>query len=885
METKYIYFFGGGIADGKAELKDILGGKGANLAEMSRMGIPVPPGFTITSEVCNFYFHNDKSYPKELKHQVAENLARIEKLMGAKFGDEENPLLLSVRSGARISMPGMLKTILNLGLNENTVHGLARNTNNERFAYDSHRRFVQIYANVVLGVEWEVLEKFLERKKQEKGFHLDTELTTEDLKDIIKEIKNKTKEVRGKECPSNPYVQLWGAISAIFESWHNPAAIAYREANDIPHEWGTAVNIQAMVFGNMGDRSGAGVVFSRDPSTGERKLFGEFMRNAQGEDIVAGIRTPQPIGDLAEFMPQCYEELSDISQRLERHFKDLQDIEFTIQDGKLWVLQTRAGKRTAQASVKAAIDMVREKLISGKEALCYITPADIEQLLHPTLDPTAEKEVIATGLPASPGVASGKIIFDPEELAQLTREDSSNFILVRNETSADDFPGISVAAGVLTARGGITSHAAVVARGMGKSCIVGATAINIDQGREEFIVGNKVFRKGDYITLDGAKGEVIAGKLPIIASKPSRDLEELLVWTDLAKRLKVMANADNPQDVKRAREFGAEGVGLCRTEHMFFQADRIYYFRRAILAEDSRAREKALEKLLPMQQMDFLAIFEEMEGLPITVRLLDPPLHEFLPLPYAAEDLKALSKRLGTPFGKLREKVGELQESNPMLGHRGCRLGITSPEIYQMQVRAIMEAACELSKKGFRVFPEIMLPLIGHIEELKFFRDLVVNTCEKVRGEMKAEGLSYQIGIMIELPRAALIADELAKFADFFSFGTNDLTQMALGISRDDDGTFMPSYLKKEIFRLDPFISLDEQGVGELIKIAVERGRKTKPDLKIGVCGEHGGDPKSIEFFHKLGLDYVSCSPYRVPVARLAAAKVAVNATGLSFKS
>jgi pyruvate,orthophosphate dikinase len=878
MGTEYVYFFGGGTADGSAELRDTLGGKGANLAEMSRMGIPVPPGFTITSEVCDFYFHNNKSYPKELEHQVDANLAKIERLMGTKFGDGENPLLLSVRSGARVSMPGMLKTIPNLGLNENTVRGLAKNTNNERFAYDSYRRFIQTYANIVLRVEWEVLEKILERRKQQKGFHLDTELTTEDLKEIIEEMKNKAKEVTGKECPSDPYAQLWGAISAIFESWHNPTATAYRKVNSIPHEWGTAVNVQAMVFGNMGDRSGAGVVFSRDPSTGERKVFGEFMRNAQGEDIVAGIRTPQPISDLAEFMPQCYKELSDISQRLERHFKDLQDIEFTIQDGKLWVLQTRSGERTAQASVRVAIDMVREKLISGKQALSYITPSDVEQLLHPTLDPTIEKEVIATGLPASPGVASGKIIFDPQELAQLAREGGDNFILVRSETSADDFPGMSVAAGVLTARGGITSHAAVVARGMGKSCVVGATAINIDEVREEFIVGNKVFRKGDFVTLDGTKGEVIAGQLPSTALKPSRDLEELLVWTDLAKRLKVMANADNPQDAKLARDLGAEGVGLCRTEHMFFRPDTIDHFRRIIIAEDGGVKQEALEKLLPIQRADFLQIFEQLEGLPVTVRLLDPPLHEFLPLPYAEDELKALSKRLSTPFGKLRQKVAELHESNPMLGHRGCRLGITSPEIYQMQVRAVMEAAYELTKKGLRVFPEIMLPLIGHVEELKFLRDLVVDTCERVRGEKEAEGLAYEVGIMIELPRAALIADELAKFADFFSFGTNDLTQMALGISRDDAGTFMPSYLKKGLFGGDPFISLDEQGVGELIKIAVEKGRKIKPGLKIGVCGEHGGDPKSIEFFDKVGLDYVSCSPYRVPVARLAAARVAVLA-------
>ena len=879
METKYVYFFGGGIADGKAELKDILGGKGANLAEMSRMRIPVPPGFTITSEVCNLYFHNNKSHLKELEHQIEENLAKIEKIIGAKFGDEGNPLLLSVRSGARISMPGMMDTILNIGLNENTVRGLAKGTSNERFAYDSYRRFIQMYGKIVMGMQGEVFEKLLEDEKERKGLTLDTELSADGLKNLIERMKNEIKEVSGKECPSDPYMQLWGAISAVFQSWNTPRAIAYREANDIPPEWGTAANIQTMVFGNMGNRSGAGVVFSRDPSTGEKKLFGEFMCNAQGEDIVAGIRTPQPISALAELMPQCYQELSDISQRLERHFKDLQDIEFTIQDGKLWILQTRAGKRTAQAGVKIAIDMVREKLISRKEALHYIAPEDIEQLLHPTLDSTAEKEVIATGLPASPGVASGKIIFDPEELAQLAREGGDDFILVRNKTSADDFPGIRAAAGVLTTTGGITSHAAVVTRGMGKTCIVGASGISISDVREEFIVGNRIFRKGDYITLDGTEGEVLSGKLPVIAPRPGRDFEELLVWTDLAKRLKVMANADTPQDAKLARDFGAEGVGLCRTEHMFFQPDRIDHFRRVIIAEESGAKEKALEELLLIQRTDFGQIFAQMEGLPVTIRLLDPPLHEFLPPPHAEDELKALSQRLGIPFGKLREKVTELHESNPMLGHRGCRLGITSPEIYQIQVRAVIEAACELSKKGFRVFPEIMLPLIAHVEELKFLRELVVNTCEKVKMEKEAEGLAYKVGIMIELPRAALIADELAKFADFFSFGTNDLTQMALGISRDDAGTFMPSYLKREILRLDPFISLDEKGVGELIKIAVERGRKTKPDLKIGVCGEHGGDPKSIEFFHKVGLDYVSCSPYRVPVARLTAARIALELT------
>ncbi len=875
METKWVYFFGGGKADGKAELNDTLGGKGAGLAEMANMGIPVPPGFTITSEACSYYFKN-KAYPEGLEAQVRENLGKIEELVGARFGDEENPLLVSVRSGARVSMPGMMETVLNLGLNDKTVRGLARRTNNERFAYDSCRRFIQTWANVVMGMNGKILEKVLEEKKWERALRWDTELSTEDLKEIIAKMENKVKEVAGRECVSDPYEQLWEAISAVFESWNNPAAMAYREANDIPDDWGTAVNVQAMVFGNMGDRSGTGVVFSRDPSTGERKLFGEFMRNAQGEDIVAGVRTPQPISDLEKLMPQCYRELWDISQRLERHFKDLQDIEFTIQDEKLWILQTRAGKRAAQAGVKVAIDMVREKLIGAKEAFRYISPEDVEQLLHPTLDPTAEKEIIATGLPASPGVASGKIMFDPEELAELAREDG-DYILVRNETSADDFPGIRAAKGVLTARGGITSHAAVVTRGMGKSSIVGAAAITIDEGRDEFVVGNKVFRKGDYITLDGAKGEVMSGKLPVIAPRPSSELEELLVWTDLAKSLKVMANADNPQDAKLARDFGAEGIGLCRTEHMVFQPDRIDYFRKAILAEEATTREEALKKLWSMCRPDFVEIFQQMEGLPVTVRLLDPPLHEFLPLPYAEDELKALSKRLGIPFGKLRAKAGELHESNPMLGHRGCRLGITSPEIYECGVRAIMEAACELNEKGLRIFPEIMLPLVAHAEELKFLRDLVVNVCEKIKREWAAEELTYEVGVMIELPRAALIADELAKYADFFSFGTNDLTQTALGISRDDAGTFMPTYLKGEIFTFDPFISLDESGVGELIRIAVERGRKTKPNLKIGICGEHGGDPRSIEFFDRVGLDYVSCSPYRVPVARLAAAQTAVQ--------
>ena len=877
METKYVYFFGSGKSDGKAELRDILGGKGANLAEMANMGIPVPPGFTIASEACNFYFSNNKTHPEELKPQVDEALARIAEIMGKKFGGEQKPLLLSVRSGARVSMPGMMDTILNIGLNENTVRGLAKQTKNPDFAYDSYQRFIQMYGKTVLGIPGEAFDKAQEEERNQKGLSPDTELSADDLKGLIERMKVILKEKTGAECPSNPSEQLWKAIYAIFESWNTPRAIAYRAVHNIPDTWGTAVNVQTMVFGNMGDKSGTGVVFSRDPSTGEKKLFGEFMRNAQGEDIVAGTRTPQPVGDLAKLMPTCYTELSNIARRLERHFKDLQDIEFTIEEGKLWILQTRSGKRTAQAAVKVAMDMVREKLIGGKEALSYITPDDIEQLLHPTADSTVAKEVIATGLPASPGVASGKIIFDPQELVRLGKEDGGDFILVRNETSADDFPGINVATGLLTARGGITSHAAVVTRGMGKTCVVGASAINIDETREEFIVRNKIFRKGDYITLDGNKGEVIAGKLPIIAAKPSRDLEELLVWTDLAKRLKVMVNADNAQDARLARELGAEGLGLCRTEHMFFQPDRIDHFRRVILAEEASERASALDKLLPIQRAEFQQIFEQMEGLPVTIRLLDPPLHEFLPLPYAEDELLILAKRLGIPFGRLRERVGGMHESNPMLGHRGCRLGITSPEIYRMQARAIMEAACELKKEGSIVLPEIMLPLIAHVQELEFLKGIMIDTCEKVKKEMDAEDLSYKIGIMIELPRAALIADRLAELADFFSFGTNDLTQATLGISRDDHGTFMPVYLDKGIFKSDPFISLDENGVGELIKTTVEKGRSANPNLKIGICGEHGGDPKSIEFFNKVGLDYVSCSVYRVPVARLAAARASIS--------
>lgn len=876
MTAKYVYFFGDGKADGKAESNDILGGKGANLAEMSKMGIPVPPGFTITTEVCSFYFAHNKTYPEDLRSQVEEGIAKIEQAIGAKFGDEKAPLLLSVRSGARVSMPGMMETILNLGLNESACNGLAEKTQNKWFALDTYRRFIQMYGEIAMGIDGEVFERILEAKKIEKGVRLDTQLTTEDLEDVAQRFKKRVKESSGKEFTSDPWEQLWGAISAVFESWDNPKATAYREMNQIPYSWGTAVDVQAMVFGNMGEDSGTGVAFSRDPSTGEKGLWGEFLPNAQGEDIVAGIRTPRPISRLEELSPQCSQELAEVSQRLERHFKEMQDIEFTIQKGKLWILQTRAGKRTPQAAIKMAMDMVRERLISGKEIFDRIKPEDLEQVLHPVLDPNAEKEVIAKGLPASPGVASGKVIFDPQELVQLAGK-GGDFILVREETSADDIRGIDAASGVLTMRGGITSHAAVVARGMGKCAVVGCGDIHIDREKEEFRAGNRIFRKGDLITIDGSSGEVMVGRLPVISQRLGDEFKELMIWTDMVKRLKVKANVDNPKDAALAREFGAEGIGLCRTEHMFFQADRIDFFRQVILLDDVEERKEVLAKLISIQRDDFLGIFREMEGFPVTIRLLDPPLHEFLPLPYAADELEALAKRISLPLGKLKDKVQSLREFNPMIGHRGCRLGITFPEIYEMQVRAIIEASGELIKQGHNVFPQIMLPFISYVGEIEFLRKLVIDTAEQVKREKGIELLDYKIGVMIELPRAALAADEIAPLVDFFSFGTNDLTQTTLGISRDDAATFLPLYLENHIFEHDPFVTLEETGVGELIRVAVERGRKANPGLEIGICGEHGGDPESISFFHQMGLDYISCSPYRVPVACFAASQAAVR--------
>lgn len=873
---KYVYFFGGDNTEGKASLRDLLGGKGANLAEMARMGIPVPPGFTIIADVCSIYRSSNKSYPEEIRAQVGEALERLEEIFGAKFGNDENPLLVSVRSGARVSMPGMMDTILNLGLSDASVCGLAKQTGDERFAYQSYQRLIEMYGNVTMGIDRPTLEEVISRKKRERGITLDIELTVEDQKEIVDGLKAKIKEVTSSEFPQDTEQQLWEAISAVFESWNTPRAVDYRNINKIPNDWGTAVNVQAMVFGNMGDDSGTGVLFSRDPGTGEKGLFGEFLLNAQGEDVVAGTRTPQNIKELGRALPECYQELNNISCKLEQHFRDMQDIEFTIQKGKLWILQTRIGKRTAQAAIKIAVDMTEERLIQRTQALQRIDPGQIEQVLHATLDPSAQKEVIARGLPASPGTASGKILFDPDEVVELSKE-NGDFILVRDETSADDVRGINAARGVLTTRGGVTSHAAVVARGMGRCCIVGCSDIHIDWGKEQFVASNRIFTKGDIITLNGSTGEVLVGEVPTIPPQLGVEFEELMVWEDLTKRLGVMANADNAADAKLARSFGAEGIGLCRTEHMFFQADRIDHFRKVILAEGKEEKEEALADILPIQKVDFNDIFREMEGLPVTIRLLDPPLHEFLPSPYDKEQLESLANRLNMPFRKLEEKVLQLREFNPMLGNRGCRLGITSPEVYEMQVRAIMEAAYELIGQGVSVFPEIMLPLIAHVEELKLLKELVVDTCEQVRQERQATETIYRLGVMIELPRAALIADELAKLVDFFSFGTNDLTQTTFGISRDDGGAFLPLYLEKGIFTSDPFASLDETGVAELIKIGFDRGRKANPELKVGICGEHGGEPKSIRFFHQIGLDYVSCSPYRVPVARLAASQAALR--------
>ena len=889
---KYVYFFGNGKAEGNAGMKELLGGKGAGLAEMTNLGIPVPPGFTITTEVCRLFYEKGDGYPDGLGIQVEEALTKVEDIMGKRFGDKDNPLLLSVRSGARVSMPGMMDTVLNLGLNDETVQGLIKQSGNERFAYDSYRRFVQMYGDVVLGLkpekqdEADPFEEILEAKKRKKGVELDTELNANDLKELVGQFKALIKKRLDIDFPEDPNEQLWGAIGAVFKSWNNERAITYRKLHDIPHTWGTAVNVQSMVFGNMGEDSATGVAFTRDPSTGEKRFYGEFLVNAQGEDVVAGIRTPQPIniaqkgdGDLPsleEVMPDIYKQLVEVYQRLEHHYKDMQDIEFTIERGRLWLLQTRTGKRTVRAAIKIAVDMVEEGLIDRETAVLRVDPNQLDQLLHPNLDPLAKKHVIAKGLPASPGAAVGEVVFTADE-AEKEANDGKKVILVRVETSPEDIHGMHAAEGILTARGGMTSHAAVVARGMGKCCVAGCGTIRIDYENNCFRVGDVVVKKGDIITLDGGTGEVILGKVPTISPELSGDFAKLMEWADGYRVLKVRANADTPNDARMARNFGAEGIGLCRTEHMFFENERIKAVREMIVARNSEERKKALNKILPMQKGDFIDIFREMEGLPVTIRLLDPPLHEFLP--QKDSDIEELSKEMGVPFKTLKAKVEGLKEFNPMLGHRGCRLGITYPEIYEMQVRAIMEAACELTKESIAVIPEIMIPLIGDVKELKILKKMVVDVCREVMDEFDVK-IDYTVGTMIELPRAAITAHRIAEEAEFFSFGTNDLTQTIFGMSRDDAATFLATYINKGILEHDPFMVLDQEGVGEAIKMAVEKGRSTRPDIKLGICGEHGGEPSSVEFCHRIGLNYVSCSPYRIPIARLSAAHGAIKSKG-----
>jgi pyruvate,orthophosphate dikinase len=873
--SKFVYFFGKDVTDGKSSMKDLLGGKGAGLAEMANLGIPVPPGFTITTEVCVLYLKEVK-YPEEVLGQVEEAIDKLEKLNGKKLGDPDDPLLVSVRSGARVSMPGMMDTVLNLGLTDKSVIGLANKVNDERFAYDCYRRFIAMFGDVVLGVEFRKFDSLIEDKKKELGVKSDTDLDSKALKELAEKYKEVIKLEKGFDFPQDPKVQLQMAINAVFDSWNNQRAITYRKLNNIDDSWGTAVNVQTMVYGNRGNTSGTGVAFTRNPSTGEKKFFGEYLINAQGEDVVAGIRTPDFIDTLGKKIPEAYTQLVDICQKLEAHFTDMQDIEFTIQEGKLYMLQTRTGKRTAAAAVKIATDMAAEGLIDKETAVKRVSAEHIDLLLHPRIDPKAKLEVIAKGLPASPGAAVGKVVFTAETAEEMA-EKGEKTILVRTETSPEDIGGMAAAQGVLTVRGGMTSHAAVVGRGMGKPCVVGCGDISIDMKNALFMVNGFTIKEHDYITIDGSVGSVIIGKVDLIDAEINNDLKKLLTWADEIRTLGVRTNADNPADAALARELGAEGIGLCRTEHMFFGEDRIPAVREMIMAEDEKARKKALKKLLPMQKEDFLGIFRSMEGLPVTIRLLDPPLHEFLP---DKEELDAKLRELEVSgdCGKIDEvkkiikRVVSLKELNPMLGHRGCRLGITYPEIYNMQVRAIMEAACELTSEGLEIVPEIMIPLVGLVKELSLSKEEVCKTAEAVMAE-KGMKIDYKVGTMIELPRAAIVADQIAKEADFFSFGTNDLTQTTFGFSRDDVSKFVPIYQKAGILEHDPFAVLDQEGVGEIMKIGISKGRSVKPKLKMGICGEHGGEPSSITFAHEIGIDYVSCSPYRVPIARLVAAQ------------
>ncbi len=877
--SKFVYFFGKDETDGKASMRDLLGGKGAGLAEMANLGIPVPPGFTITTEVCVLYLKG-KKYSDEVLKQVEEAIDKLETLNNKKLGDPEDPLLVSVRSGARVSMPGMMDTVLNLGLTDKSVLGLANKVNDERFAYDCYRRFISMFGDVVLGIDFEKFESLIEDKKKELKVESDTDLDATALKDLAERFKGVIKLEKGFEFPQDPKVQLQMAIDAVFDSWNNPRAITYRKLNEIDDSWGTAVNVQTMVYGNRGNTSGTGVAFTRNPSTGEKKFFGEYLINAQGEDVVAGIRTPDFIDTLGNKIPEAYNQLVDICGKLEDHYKDMQDIEFTIQEGKLYMLQTRTGKRTAAAAVKLATDMVAEGLIDKETAVTRVKAEHIDLLLHPRIDPNAKLEVVAKGLPASPGAAVGKVVFTAEAAEEMA-EKGEKTILVRTETSPEDIGGMAAAQGVITVRGGMTSHAAVVGRGMGKPCVVGCGDISIDTKSGLFMVNGHTIKEHDYVTIDGSTGSVIIGKVELIDAEINEDLKKILQWADEIRTLGVRTNADNPADAGLARELGAEGIGLCRTEHMFFGEERIPAVREMIMAEDEKSRKKALKKLLPMQKEDFLGIFRSMEGLPVTIRLLDPPLHEFLP---DKEELDAKLRELEASgdCGKIDEvkkviqRVISLKELNPMLGHRGCRLGITYPEIYDMQVRAIMEAACELTNEGMKITPEIMIPLVGLVKELSITRAEVCKMAETVMAE-KGVKIDYKVGTMIELPRAAIVADQIAQEADFFSFGTNDLTQTTFGFSRDDVSKFVPIYKEAGILEHDPFAVLDQEGVGEIMKIGISKGRSVKPDIKMGICGEHGGEPRSIHFAYDIGLNYVSCSPYRVPIARLVAAQSTIE--------
>lgn len=865
--TKYVYLF----KEGKAEMRNLLGGKGANLAEMTNLGMPVPQGFTVTTEACTRYYQDGKTIVQEIIDQIFDALHKTEKEAGKVFGDPNDPFLVSVRSGARASMPGMMDTILNLGLNDVSVEGLAKLTNNPRFAYDSYRRFIQMFADVVMEIEKAHFEHIFDTRKHEKGVKNDTELDANDLKEIVELFKKRYLELKGEPFPQDPKVQLIEAVQAVFRSWDNPRANTYRRLNNIPYEWGTAVNVQGMVFGNMGEDSGTGVAFSRNPATGENVLYGEYLFNAQGEDVVAGIRTPKPISELKADNPALYEEFFNIAKKLENHYKDMQDMEFTIERGKLYMLQTRNGKRTAQAALKIAIDLVKEGLLTKKEAVLKVEPSQLDSLLHPQFDAESLKnaKVISTGLNASPGAATGRAVFTAERAAELVKKDKLPVILVRQETSPEDIEGMVIAKGVLTSRGGMTSHAAVVARGMGTCCVAGAGEVKVHEEEKYFEVGGKRYNEGDWISLDGSTGKIYGEKIKTVDATVSGDFAELMKWADEFRSLKVRTNADTPRDARVAYNFGAEGIGLCRTEHMFFDADRIPAMREMIVSKTLEERQAALAKLLPMQRKDFIGLYEEMHGFPVTIRYLDPPLHEFLPT--EDEDIAALAKEMGISFEALKATVVDLHETNPMLGHRGVRLTITYPEIAIMQTTAVIEAAIDVNKRGGNVVPEIMIPLVGDVKELKYVKDIVVKTADEI---IKKAGvkLEYMVGTMIEIPRAALLADDIAKEAEFFSFGTNDLTQMTFGFSRDDAGKFLPDYYGRKIFESDPFAHVDTKGVGKLMKMAVELGHSVRPNLKTGICGEHGGDPISVEFCHSIGLSYVSCSPFRVPLARLAAA-------------